>query len=108
MKIASQSSGDPCEVVRFLEKVVAEANSHDPNLAGAAQHALAIIHDIDPEEISSTDLDCLRALLEAIDLERTDTLLANLQKADTDCLLCVALKRAIGFGTWTVFRATTA
>lgn len=94
--IVSRPPVTKCAVVSFLQKIVSEANSHDPNLAGAAQHALAILQDINLEEITPIDLDCLRALLEAIDQEWTDSLLATLLKVDPDCPVCAALKRALG------------
>lgn len=108
MEIVSKAPGDSCVVVRFLQKTVAEANLHDLHLAGAAQHALAILQDINLEEITPTDLDCLSALLEAIDHERTDSLLATLQQADPDCHICAALKRAVGLGSRAIFRAKPA
>lgn len=79
-----------CQTVRYLRGIAAQPEA-DPGLARAAAAALAIIMDIEAESMSSGDIDCLHALVDAIYKDGHTSLLAHLRQDAPDCGICAAL-----------------
>ncbi len=85
-----------CTAVRYLEQAVRELDVVDPDLAGIARNALDMIQNMNHENISPIDLECLHELLNTVDQESCQSLHSALAVADPDCPVCVLLKGKMG------------
>lgn len=87
------SDSKTCVVVGYLETALLELNVQDRGLAGIASNALAMIRDMNQQNISPIDLECLHELLSTVDKESSLSLSDTLSRAAPDCPICLALQQ---------------